>query len=93
MKYSCPTINTNYPVWHLQCNESKNVNIWKTSADNETNVLMLHNTSSNFVTLIPLQKFSSSRDCNINKKSYIFEIKLGNSNQSNSHCLPLTVTM
>jgi hypothetical protein len=33
------------------------------------------------------------RDCNINKKSCIFEIELGNSNQSNSHCLPLTVTM
>ena len=52
-----------------------------------------HNTSSNFVTLIPLQKFSSSRDCNINKKSCIFEIELGNSNQSNSHCLPSVFTL
>lgn len=48
MKYSWPTINKNYPLWHLQCNESKNVNIWKTSADNEANVLMCLNVDSEF---------------------------------------------
>jgi hypothetical protein len=48
MKYSWPTINTNYPLWHLQCNESKHVNIWKTSADNEANVLMCLTVDSEF---------------------------------------------
>ena len=48
MKYSWPTINKTYPLWHLQCNESKNVNIWKTSADNEANVFMCLTVDSEF---------------------------------------------
>jgi predicted nuclease of predicted toxin-antitoxin system len=41
-------ISSHITSWHLQCNESKHVNIWKTSADNEANVLMCLTVDSEF---------------------------------------------
>jgi hypothetical protein len=52
MKYSWPTINKNYPLWHLQCNESKNVNIWKTSADKPVQVVLASVSSVDSIIMI-----------------------------------------